>query len=139
MRNGNGLNWLVILTSCFVLVCLGYVSLCNTMSQRVNDPDTEEYWQIRTLGLKFRSPEQEARDAVNEGDFQVFDLENPPADSPEPPRRSNQRIRTATFGTSAAATSTVNRQRAMNEFDQAQIRFADRYDRELARSMNPGR
>ncbi len=139
----NGRSWLVILMSCLIFICLGYVQLCHRISQRVAIPTTPEYWQIRTLGLQFRNPESEAQAAVASGDHRTCQFPGIPSSVPQriardgsvPAKGKQQRLARAA-GDFTPFGDPPDLIMAIQQFDRASREFARRYNRELSRIGN---
>jgi hypothetical protein len=73
MNRLDGFSLLLISVSCCILVSLGYVCLCRSLTEHINDPGQPEFWQWRNLALQWRDPAEEARRAFAKCDLRPCD------------------------------------------------------------------
>ncbi len=76
MKKLDGFSLLAISICCCIFVSLGYVKLFHSVAQNVNKANTADFWQVRNMALKMRSPTKEARLAFSEGNLNVFDIQS---------------------------------------------------------------
>ena len=146
MRKPDGLSLLWISVSCCIFISLGYVYLFQNLSQKVSDPDSPEFWQLRSVALQMRNPAEEARDAFSRGDITSFNPETLTDSSDhrvanyalsEPVEKSN--VTQAAMGFEllpGSFDSTERLARSHQTFVEASTDFAMQYNRELTRLIN---
>lgn len=146
MRKLDGFSLLTICICCCIFVSLGYVKLFNELSQKVNRPDTAEFWQLRSLALSIRNPAVEARAAFEDGNLASFDTEALTDSSnhrvaelaSNEPGQSMANLASASgFGDFLQKQDpSVELASSHAKFVDASTQFALEYDRELTRLIN---